>query len=92
MLILKGQQITTLLQLNVCIMSYRDNCPLSSVNQDNCQGKGSMGHVCTSLMVDRVHKFIIILALLSNLALGAEFNLIIDLHKVITVCHILKQW
>lgn len=54
--------------------------------------KRSMGHVYTSLTVDRVHKFIIILALLSHLALGAEFHLISGLHKVITVCHILKQW
>lgn len=37
--------------------------------------------------------FIIILALLSHLALGAAFDLISDLHKVevITVCHILEQ-
>lgn len=46
----------------------------------------------TSLTVDRVHKFIIILALLSYLALQAEIHLISDLHKVITVFHIHKQW
>lgn len=54
--------------------------------------KRSTGHVCTTLTVHHVHKFIIILALLSQLALGAEFNLIGDLHKVITICRFLKQW
>ncbi len=41
-----------------------------------------------------MHMFIIILALLSHLALGAALDLISDLHKVevITVYHILEQW
>lgn len=73
----------------LCTISYGDNCPVFCVNHDSHQ---NVNRPCLYQFDGGWYKFIIILALLSHLALVAEFNLIGDLHKVMTVCHILKQW
>lgn len=83
-------------QINICIVSHSDNLLVRYPLLIRTFIQRSAGRVCTSSGGGRscVHMFIIILALLSHLALGAEFDLISDLHKVevITVCHILEQW
>lgn len=68
---------------------------MNSHRSDNLLESGHSRRIQQAASAGRrscVRMFIIISALLSHLAPGAAFDLISDLDKVITVCHIPEQW